>query len=75
MILVCTNLKCFEHCLSMCVQLQTFMMVLLCTILSRRYGSEAIEGLTVWGKWDSELYVKHNEDTEGEHGWSHYRSE
>lgn len=40
-----------------------------------RYGSEPIEGLTVWGKWDSELYVKHNEDVEGEHGWSHFRSE
>lgn len=42
---------------------------------SRRYGSEPIEGLTVWGKWDSELYVKLNEDVEGEHGWSHFRSE
>lgn len=40
-----------------------------------RYGSEPIEGLTVWGKWDSELYVKHNEDVDGEHGWSHFRSE
>ncbi|CAM9410338.1 unnamed protein product, partial [Ectocarpus fasciculatus] len=38
-----------------------------------RYGSSAIEGLTVWGKWDSELYVKHNENVEGEHGWSHFR--
>ncbi|CAM9934281.1 unnamed protein product [Ectocarpus sp. 8 AP-2014] len=37
------------------------------------YGSDAIEGLTVWGKWDSELYVKHNEEIEGEHGWSHFR--
>ncbi|CAN0447074.1 unnamed protein product [Pylaiella littoralis] len=36
------------------------------------YSSEPIEGLTVWGKWDSELYVKHNEDVEGEHGWSHF---
>lgn len=41
----------------------------------KRYGSEPIEGLTVWGKWDSELYVKHNENVEGEHGWSHFRSE
>lgn len=41
---------------------------------THRYGSEPIEGLTVWGKWDSELYVKHNEDVEGEHGWSHFRS-
>lgn len=41
----------------------------------RRYGSEPIEGLTVWGKWDSELYIKHNEDVEGEHGWSHFKSE
>lgn len=52
-----------------------FVMILLSTILPRRYGSDAIEGLTVWGKWDSELYVKHNEDIEGEHGWSHFRSE
>lgn len=40
-----------------------------------RYGSEPIEGLTVWGKWDSESYAKHNEDLEGEHGWSHFKSE
>lgn len=40
-----------------------------------KYGSERIEGLTVWGKWDSELYVKHNEDVQGEHGWQHFRSE
>ena len=43
--------------------------------MMHRYGSEPIEGLTVWGKWDSELYAKHNEDLEGEHGWSHFKSE
>lgn len=42
---------------------------------SEKYGSDPIEGLTVWGKWDSELYVMHNEDVEGEHGWQHFRSE
>ena len=40
-----------------------------------RYGNDRIEGLTVWGKWDSELYMKHNENVDGEHGWQHFRSE
>lgn len=40
------------------------------------YGSDMITGLTVWGHWDSDLYMKHNSDLDPDtDAWEHFKSE
>lgn len=39
-----------------------------------RYGSKMLPSLTVWGTWDPDLYVEHNNDVEDD-AWEHFQSE